>query len=272
MRAALALVALLLLAAACSPAPPDRATPSQVTDPTFLAVTNDALGPLLLGSLAGTFVSEDAGRSWRELAPRARPAVAMATTSTAVIISTGTRWLTYDLRLERAVHEPRPWPDDRRVIALASIPSSRLIWALAAASEPRLLRSRDDGATWIPVVPTGLCHRPRALAATAAPGEPPAIFAACGADGLLVSRNDGLTFERVPGIRNARDVATSLSDRTMVVVATPLVRISHDLGGTWADAPLVADRVAIDPRNPMLLFAVAPNDRLFASKDGGKSF
>src|SRR5688572_9671454 len=143
MRAATVLLALLLVAAACSPAPPDRATPDEATDPTFLAVTNDALAPLMLGSLRGTFVSPDAGRSWAELAPPARPAIAMATTSTAVVVSTGTRWLTYDLRLERAIAEPREWPGGRRVIALASIPSSRLLWALAAGEQPRLLRSRD---------------------------------------------------------------------------------------------------------------------------------
>jgi photosystem II stability/assembly factor-like uncharacterized protein len=272
MRALASLLLVLAVVAACSPAPPDRATPDDAGDPTFLAVTNDALGPLLLGSLAGVYTSVDAGRSWSHLGTSARPALAMATTKDSVIITTGTRRLTYDLRLDRATADAQEWPDGRRVIALASIPSSRLIWALTSAEQPRLLRSRDDGRTWTPVVPTGLCHRPRGLAASASPGERPILYAACGPEGLLASRDDGLSFQRVPGIRTARDVATTLADRGMVVVATPLVRISNDLGATWRDAPLVANRVAIDPRNPALIFAIAPNGRLFASKDGGKTF
>ena len=67
-------------------------------------------------------------------------------------------------------------------------------------------------------------------------------------------------------------MATSLSDPLMVVVATPLVRVSRDGAATWRDGLLVAERVAIDPRNPDLVFAIAPNDRLFTSKDGGRTF
>ena len=272
MRARAVALPLLALVAACSPAPPDRATPDGAREPTFLTVTNDALGPLLLGSRDGAFVSGDAGRTWGELRPRAWPAIAMATTSGAVIVSTGTRRLTYDLQLERAIEDPQAWPGGRYVAALAAIPSSRLVWALTRGVQPRLLRSRDDGVTWTPLVATGLCRTPRSLAATQAEDGPPVLFAACGPDGLLVSRDDGLSFERVAGVDAARDVATCLADRRMLVIATPLVRVSHDLGATWEDGDLLAERVAIDPRNPLLVFAIATNDRLFASKDGGRTF
>ena len=136
-----------------------------------------------------------------------------------------------------------------------------------------MLRSRDDGGTWDAIVPTGLCRQPRALAATGpVEGGKALLYAACGPRGLLVSDNGGLSFERVPGIRNARDVAVCLRDPNVVVVATPLVRVSEDGGRTWRDGRVVADRVAVDPRNPDLVFAIAPNGRLFASKDGGRTF
>ncbi len=267
----LAVLAAAVVASACSPAPPDRAVPDDAADPTFLAITNHALAPLLLGSRGGAFTSLDGGRSWSSLEPPVEPALAIATTSNAVQMSTGFRRVAYDLELKRSLGRPAPWPDGRRVIALASDVRRKMLWALAEGEQPRLYRSANNGADWVPVVPNGLCRRPRAMAASSTEGAP-RIYAACGGGGLLVSDDLGLSFQHVEGIRNAWDVATSLSDPLMVVVATPLVRVTRDGAATWRDGLLVAERVAIDPRNPDLVFAIAPNDRLFTSKDGGRTF
>jgi photosystem II stability/assembly factor-like uncharacterized protein len=267
----LAVLVAAVVVPACSPAPPDRAVPDAASDPTFLAVTNHALAPLLLGSRGGAYTSLDGGRSWSSLEPPVEPALAMTMTNNAVQMSTGFRRVAYDLELKRSLGRPAPWPDGRKVIALASDVRRRMLWALAEGDQPRLYRSANNGGDWVPVVPNGLCRRPRALAASSTEGAP-RIYAACGGRGLLVSDDLGLSFQHVEGIRDAWDVATSLSDPLMVVVATPLVRVSRDGAQTWRDGLLVAERVAIDPRNPDLVFAIAPNDRLFTSKDGGHTF
>ncbi len=69
-----------------------------------------------------------------------------------------------------------------------------------------------------------------------------------------------------------RDVATSAFDAGTVVIASPVVRVSRDRGETFAAKGLSARLVAVDPRNPSLIFAVAQNGRLYASADGGNTF
>lgn len=272
-RRHLALVVAAVALLGCTPGPADREVPARASDPTFLTITNDPLGPLLLGSTGGGFTSRDAGRSWQPLPPARVPALAQAETHRGVLVSLGPQWIEYDLALEREVTPVTRWPGDRRIVALAASATLKTVWALATGPEPRMLRSRDEGATWTEIVPTGLCRQPRGLAATGPREDGKALlYAACGPRGLLVSDNGGLSFERVPGIRNARDVAVCLRDPLVVVVATPLVRVSRDGGRTWIDGRVVADRVAVDPRNPDLVFAIAPNGRLFASKDGGRTF
>lgn len=272
MRRGLALVLAVAALVGCTPGPADREVPARAFDPTFLTITNDPLGPLLLGSTGGGFTSRDAGRSWTPLAPSRVRTLAQAQTHRGVLVSLGSQWLEYDLALKQELTPLTRWPGDRRIVALAASASLQTVWALATGEEPRMLRSRDDGRTWAPIVPTGLCRQPRALAATGGVEGKALLYAACGPRGLLVSENDGLSFERVPGIRNARDVAVCLRAPNVVVVATPLVRVSEDGGRTWRDGRVVADRVAVDPRNPDLVFAIAPNGRLFASKDGGRTF
>jgi photosystem II stability/assembly factor-like uncharacterized protein len=268
----LLLVLVVVVLVACAPGPANRAIPGPATNPTFLAITNDALGPLLLGSRNGAYLSRDAGRSWKPLPPARVPVVAHAETERGVLLSLGPQSLVYDLALDRPLADPHPWPGDRRVVALAASSSTHTVWALGDGDEPRMLRSKDDGRSWTAIVPTGLCRRPRALAATSPPDHRPLLYAACGPNGLLVSENGGLTFKRIAGFNTARDVAICLGDPKVVVVATPLVRVTKNGGITWHDGNVVADRVAVDPRNSDLVFAIAPNGRLFASKDGGRSF
>jgi hypothetical protein len=67
-------------------------------------------------------------------------------------------------------------------------------------------------------------------------------------------------------------VATSAFDPGTVVIATPIVRVSRDRGETFSAKGLSARLVAVDPRNPSLIFAIALNGRLYASADGGDHF
>jgi hypothetical protein len=98
------------------------------------------------------------------------------------------------------------------------------------------------------------------------------VFAAC-REGLFASDDFGYSFHRLRSApANIRDVATSAFDPGTVVIATPIVRVSRDRGETFSAKGLSARLVAVDPRNPSLIFAIALNGRLYASADGGDHF
>ncbi len=270
----LALVA-VLGAAGCglSSGGVDRPIPRSAERPTFLSVTNDSQGPLLIGSAANVFVTEDAGRSYRTPIPRAESALAIAYTKGQALISRGRTVQRMDLGLRRRRGPVVAWPFGETVVAMASDPHRARLWAVGVREGvTRLWYSNDEARRWRRLPAVGLCRRPRALAAAPDDERGARLYAACGEGGLLVSTNLGASWRRLPGVPFAGDVATTPADPDLVVIATSLVAVSRDGGATWAERPLTASRVAVSPRNALLVFAVAENGRLFASVDGGKTF
>jgi hypothetical protein len=73
-------------------------------------------------------------------------------------------------------------------------------------------------------------------------------------------------------VSTATTVAAARSAAGRIAVATPKVIVTRDNGRTWSISGLKASVIAIDPRNPDLVFAVGTDGRLFASLDGGRSF
>ena len=55
-------------------------------------------------------------------------------------------------------------------------------------------------------------------------------------------------------------------------MTVPNVLATRDGGRTWTISGTRAAAVAIDPRNPDLVFAATTDGRLLASLDGGRSF
>lgn len=266
--------ALAALAGGCVSRGVDREIPETIKHPTFLSVTNDAQGPLLIGSEQGVYVSLDAGRSWRLARPRAFGARAIGYTRERALISQGAEVYPMDLQLRRRRGIRGPWAFTGVVTALASSPTRRRLWAVTAGRRARLMYTRDDGRTWTRRPTIGLCRHPRAIAAAAqhGPNMRERLYAACGEDGLLLSEDLGITWRRLPGIARASDVATSAAAAEFVVATTPLVAVSRDGGQTWDERPLSAIRVAVSPRNDALIFAIAENGRLYASVDRGRHF
>lgn len=265
-----------LLAACTPPGPPDRALPARTGEPKFLVVTNQALAPLAVGSATGMWITTDVARTWDAARPAVRGALAIGFTAGRVYVSRGQHYEIRDPSLRTQVVFARRWPFPGSVTGLASDPRHNRMWALARVGDngQTLRYTRDGGRLWWVVSATGLCLHPRSLAASSEPRRDGRVrvFAAC-REGLYASDDLGYSFRRLTSApANVRDVATSLFDAGTVVIASPVVRVSRDRGETFSSKGLSARLVAIDPRNPSLLFAIALNGRLYASADGGNHF
>jgi hypothetical protein len=267
---------LAALAAGCStPGAPQQSIPDGVGDARFLTVANDARGSLVVGSTVGIWVSRDAGRTWKYVHPVPSDATAIAYGRSRVFVARGPVYERRDAGLTRLFGGTVPWPFGGNVTALASEPRSRRLWAVTHLPQLSLAYSNDDGVHWYAFPAAGLCPRPRALAASPPPHRDgkPVLYAACGARGLMRSDDLGVSFhvvEEAPW--SVLDVSTALSVPGGVAIVTPVVRVSRDGGRTWLDSGLSATRVALDPRNWRLVFAIAENGRLFTSVDGGRKF
>jgi hypothetical protein len=273
---ALGVAALGLAVAACTPpGPPDRALARRTGDPHFLTVTNHARAPLGVGADSGLWITDDVGRTWQIARPAVRGAVAIGYTNARAFVSRGDHYEIRDLSLRRQLVFARRWPFAGTVTAMASDPRHNRMWALARVGKARQVRySNNGGRVWWSVTGSGLCRTPRTMAALSEPGQSGRVrvFVAC-REGLFASDDLGYTFRRMSSApSNIRDVATSLFDPGTVVIASPNVRVSRDRGETFASKGLSARLVAVDPRNPSLLFAIALNRRLYASADGGDHF
>ncbi len=258
------------LGVACGGPPPDRALPIRIRAATFLAVSNDAGAPLVVGSSGGAYTSRDAGRTWHLARPRAFGAIAVTFTRTNAIFSRGREKQVTDLAIRVLRGRVVEWPFPGEVTALASDPTHHQVWAWAG----RLLYSNNDGRSFFPAVGIGLPSTVRSMTALIdrTGKEPARVFAACGAAGLYETRGVGGAWTRVPSVDAAEDVDATLTDDSFLVVATPVVEVSRDGGATFSVSPLSATHVAVDPRNTNLISAVAENGRLYQSVDGGKHF
>ncbi len=273
---AVSVVLVALLAAACTPpGPPDRALPPRTGDPKFLSVSNQALAPIAVGSANGLWTTTDVARTWQVARPAVRGAQSIGYTAGRAYVSRGQHYEIRDSSLRTEI-VTRRWPFPGTVTSLASDPRHNRMWALARIGDDgqTLRYTKDGGRVWWVVSGTGLCLHPRALAASSEPGRDGRVrlFAAC-REGLFASDDLGYSFRRLTSApANVRDVATSAFDAGTVVIASPVVRVSRDRGETFAAKGLSARLVAVDPRNPSLIFAVAQNGRLYASADGGNTF
>jgi len=103
--------------------------------------------------------------------------------------------------------------------------------------------------------------------------KPDVVYAACGANGLWRSVDDGATFTHVPGPPDPRAVAMTTDDQNRILVAAgDGVYLSTDDGRTFL--PVLrrkVDAIAFDPRNRRLAYAAAGRT-LLRSVDGGESW
>jgi hypothetical protein len=273
----LACAALLVVTAAvvssCGLEPRPRTLPAGFAEPRFLLISDEAQGALLIGGDYGMQYSLNGGRTGLLPAGGRQPAVAAAAYANSILVSRGTTAQVYPYDLAGEGNPRVVWPFDGAVTQLAGSARRQRIWAITREGGTRLRYSNDGGAHWWSLPALGLCPQPRGLAVGAPKGRAnERLWVACGRRGLLASDDLGVSFERVPGISNAQSVAAARSTPGRVAVTTPQVLVTRDAGRTWSLSGLNANAVAIDPRNPDLVFAVGADGRLLASLDGGRTF
>lgn len=270
-------IALLVCAAAvaltaCGLEPKPRSLPAGFAHPRFMLISDEAQGPLLVGGDYGMQYSLDGGRTWQLPAMGAKPVVAAAPYYDRILVSRGATGQVYDYSLQGEANPRVPWPFGRAVTLLAGNPRHFRVWAVTNDGGLQLHYSNDGGSNWWDLPAVGLCRHPRALAVGGAKGDVQRLWVACGRDGLQASDDLGASFQTVPGVSNAQTVAAARSVAGRIAVATPKVIVTRDNGHTWSISGLNASAIAIDPRNPDLVFAAGTDGRLFASLDGGRSF
>ena len=261
----------LLATAACGFDPKPRTLPAGFAHPRFMLVSDEAQGPLLIGGDYGMRYSLDGGRTWLQPTAWAKPALAAASYRTSILVSRGTTSQIYGYALRDKAEPRMPWPFAGAVTLLAGNARRWRVWAVT--NDGALRYSNDGGVYWWTMPAVGLCPKPRALAL----GGPDRqgverLWAACGRAGLIASDDLGASFEPVPGIANALGVVAARTSPTRLIVLTPNVLVTRDAGRTWTISGTQATAVAIDPRNPDLVFAATTDGRLLASLDGGRSF
>lgn len=271
-------IALLVCAAAaaltaCGLEPKPRVLPAGFAHPRFMLISDEAQGPLLVGGDYGLQYSLDGGRTWQLPATGRKPAVAAAPYYDRILVSRGATAQVYDYSLQGDANPRVAWPFGDAVTLLAGNARKLRLWALSTDGGLQLHYSNDGGAYWWDLPAVGLCPHPRALAVGGAKGKAnERLWVACGRQGLQASDDLGASFRYVPGVSNAQTVAAARSVAGRIAVATPKVIVTRDNGRTWWISGLNATAIAIDPRNPDLVFAAGTDGRLFASLDGGKSF
>ena len=270
---ALLLVVTAMAMGACGVEPKPRVLPAGFAKPRFMMISDEAQGPLLIGGDYGMQISLDGGRTWQPTDNGTKPAVAAAPYGSNILVSRGTTSQIYGFALTSPAQAATAWPFSGAVTELAGAARRNRVWALTAERGNQLLYSNDGGDYWWTMSAIGLCPHPLGLAVGAPTGKfVERLWVACGADGLFASDDLGVNFVRIPGISNALSVAAARSQPGQIAVTTPQVVVTKDSGLTWYLSGLTASAVAIDPRNPDLVFAAGSGGRLYASLDGGKSF
>jgi len=270
---ALLVVLTAIATVACGVEPKPRELPAGFAKPRFMMISDEAQGPLLIGGDYGMQISLDGGRTWQLTDNGSAPAVAAAAFGNEILISRGTTEQVYGYALTSTAEPATAWAFSGAVTALAGSARRDRVWAITRSGGNRLMYSNDGGAYWWTMPAIGLCRHPLQLAASGPKGVlAERLWVACGRDGLFASDDLGVNFTRIAGISNAVTVAAARSRPGQIAVTTPQVVVTKDSGATWYLSGLSANAVAIDPRNPDLVFAAGLGGRLYASLDGGKSF
>ncbi len=259
--------------AACVVEPRPRTLPPGFANPRFLLISDQAQGPILVGGDFGMQISLDGGRTWQPTDAGQVPAIAAAAVGEQILVSRGLTSQSYDYALTATAAPAVAWGFSGAVTVLAGNARRDRLWAVTIDDQPGLHYSNDGGVYWWTMPAIGLCPNPRGLAVSAPKAKlVERLWVACGKRGLLASDDLGVSFQAVPGVANVLSVAAARSKAGQIAIATPEVLVSKDRGATWILSGFLAHDVAIDPRNPDLVFAVGLDAKIHASIDGGTSF
>ena len=259
----------LSFAIACSgSAQPPVTTPGRAMS---IAVAPDDFGTLWTGTAHAVYRSLDGGQSWRRVRGSPGDGAISFARKRVVVTAPGGAWTgPFSGVGVRPMATP---PADLVAVASPFYQTSRLY---GLDSGGGLWVSVNGGRAWSPLRAHGLPGGCRALAARrAAETAPDTIYVACGAGGLWISRNFGLSFTRLAGLGATRAVATTPHDATRVLAAGPTgLWLSINDGRSFRHV-LTNDRVtavALDTRNWKNGFAGLADGTMLRSDDGGRTW
>jgi photosystem II stability/assembly factor-like uncharacterized protein len=154
---------------------------------------------------------------------------------------------------------------------------------MLAATNAGLFRTYDPDKGW-EVIPYGPRMDVRTLCVAAGPQEPETIFVGTSNSGVLVSRDNGKTWEQARGIPTEAPVNVIERDpkrpENVYVGTTQTLYVSHDGGKRWlrrgGNLPLGSfTSILVNPENPDEVFvgnAYERGGRVFNSAEGGGVF
>lgn len=246
-------------------------------DPTAVALPGVAKAVAVAPDYAGTlwettgglaWRSRDGGISWQRVhGPGGGVGIAFSERGGEVVGPNGEQRGDYGgVGLSRPEGTPEPF-----VSVTTPYHRTDRLYALDAFGHPWV--SIDAGRHWSQLRAGHLPNTCRSISAVRGDvTKPDVIYAACGADGLWLSLDDGATFAKVPGPAVAHAVAMTTDNQAQVLVAGDELYLSTDHGHSFR--PVLdqrVDAVAYDPRNENLAYA-AVGHRLLRSVDGGRTW
>jgi photosystem II stability/assembly factor-like uncharacterized protein len=269
MRKTLELLAVAMVAAVTAGCGGGSSAEQMPGDAHALAVAPDFAGTLWAAVGSDAYRTQNGGRSWQRV-PSARDGDGVAFTEKYTYLVGPDGGELADFGGKRAA------PLSRTPEAFVSVASpyhkTNRLYALDGGGG--LWLSVNAGRNWWQLRADGLPAGCDTVAAVRDEiTEPDIVYVACGSDGLWRSLDLGASFDKVPGIGDARSVALTTDDQDLVLVAAgDGIHLSTDRGKTFSTtSPAVASAVAFDPRNRRLAYAAA-DGRLLRSTDGGASW
>ena len=238
----------------------------------FVAVAVAPTTPptVYLSGEEGVFASTDTGATWREAPMENGFAISLDLEDPATVYATslagleGSVWKTTDGggRWSRLSSEVHPIP-------LLSVGGS-----LLGGTQPGMLRSEDDGATWAPVPEL---RGVNVLSVAADPFTPGVAWLGAEGQGVLRTLDSGRTWVASRRGLGATDIQAFAFDpfrpRTLYAAASlGGLQRSADAGASWSRlvprTRLDIQSLAADPRQPGLLYAATARG-VFVSRDRG---
>jgi photosystem II stability/assembly factor-like uncharacterized protein len=232
---------------------------------TFDPVDSDRL---LFGHHDGLLATSDGGRSWEPTTLTGSDAMNVARLSSERLQIAG-----HDVYLESTdggaswAPVPNDLPgQDLHAFAVDPADSDRA-WAFAVGHG--LFRTGNAGRDWELLDPNNWG------ALTAYRRDGVTVLAAIGPEGLVRSRDGGMTWEPMayPGAPLAA-MAAAPDGRVLYAATAAGIRKSTDEGATWSDTgfPLQALALAVSPKDPNVIAAVDEQTRFYRSSDGGTTW
>jgi photosystem II stability/assembly factor-like uncharacterized protein len=256
----------------------------------MLTVQSIAVDPndndhIVIGTLAGVYMTSDGGASWdrigEELTSQDAKCVAIHPTASTVLF-VGTWGKGVFKSSDGGASWQSVWPQDADPRITTLYFQNGPPQELYAGTDNGLYRSDDQGASWTRIFDYGTI-----TAVSVAPDNPRYIIIGVRLSGVFISEDSGENwsrsniglFENYDGFASPNAVINQPLDSGRVVISTGWVDLyqSENLGKSWQPfaEPLTERHICslvVDDNDPQKLWAASADYGLFRSTDGGKTW